>query len=103
MPNKDLPLVISAPEPRTLELIFTPPQLARLKAYYRIVETTAEGVAKLPADVLGEARYIIGQPPISPETLASMDLIDRGLPPLRSKRAERETVSRMRSKPADRN
>ncbi|MES0002849.1 hydroxyacid dehydrogenase, partial [Mesorhizobium sp. M0051] len=35
--------------------------------------------------------------------LEDMDLIDRGLPPLRSKRAERETVSRMRSKPADRN
>src|SRR5438445_5231245 len=67
MPNTDLPLIISAPEPRTLELIFTPPQLARLKVHYRIVETTAEGVAKLPADVLGEARYIIGQPPISEE------------------------------------
>jgi len=72
MPNKALPLVISAPEPRTLELIFTPPQLARLKAHYRIVETTADGVAKLPADVLAEARYIIGQPPISPETLEAM-------------------------------
>jgi phosphoglycerate dehydrogenase-like enzyme len=35
--------------------------------------------------------------------LEDMDLINRGLPPLRSKRAERETVSRMRSKPADRN
>jgi len=35
--------------------------------------------------------------------LEDMDLIDRGLPPLRSKRAERETVSRMRSKPVDRN
>ncbi|RUY36027.1 NAD(P)-dependent oxidoreductase, partial [Mesorhizobium sp. M7A.F.Ca.CA.002.07.1.1] len=34
--------------------------------------------------------------------LEDMDLIDRDLPPLRSKRAERETVSRMRSKPADR-
>jgi len=32
--------------------------------------------------------------------LEDMDLIDRGLPPLRSKR---ETVSRMRSKPVDRN
>jgi hypothetical protein len=28
-----------------------------------------------------------------------MDLMDRGLPPMRCKRAERETVSRMRSKP----
>jgi phosphoglycerate dehydrogenase-like enzyme len=35
--------------------------------------------------------------------LEDMDLVDRGLPPLRSKRAERETVSRMRSKPVDRN
>ena len=35
--------------------------------------------------------------------LEDMDLIDRGLPPLRGKRAERETVSRMRSKPVDRN
>ena len=31
--------------------------------------------------------------------LEDMDLIDRGLPPMRCKRAERETVSRMRSKP----
>lgn len=35
--------------------------------------------------------------------LEDMDLMDRGLPPLRCKRAERETVSRMRSKPVDRN
>ena len=30
--------------------------------------------------------------------LEDMDLMDRGLPPMRCKRAERETVSRMRSK-----
>ncbi len=35
--------------------------------------------------------------------LEDMDLIDRGLPPMRCKRAERETVARMRSKPVDRN
>ena len=35
--------------------------------------------------------------------LEDMDLLDRGLPPMRSKRAERETVSRMRSKPVDKN
>ena len=35
--------------------------------------------------------------------LEDMDLMDRGLPPLRCKRAERETVSRMRSKPVTRN
>ncbi len=72
MSDSALPLVISAPEPRTLDLIFTPPQLGRLRANYRIVETTPDGVAKLPADVLAEARYIVGQPPISPETLDAM-------------------------------
>ena len=35
--------------------------------------------------------------------LEDMDLIDRGLPPMRCKRAERETVSRMRSKPVTNN
>ncbi|TPJ19409.1 hydroxyacid dehydrogenase [Mesorhizobium sp. B2-7-2] len=72
MPDKALPLVISAPEPRTLELIFTPPQLARLRKHYRIVETTPEGVAALPAETLAEARFIIGQPPISAETLEKL-------------------------------
>ncbi|MBZ9676422.1 hydroxyacid dehydrogenase [Mesorhizobium sp. ES1-1] len=72
MPESELPLVISAPEPRTLDLIFTPEQLARLRKRYRIVETTPEGLAGLPADVLAQARYIIGQPPITPETLAEM-------------------------------
>jgi len=72
MSDNALPLVISAPEPRTLDLIFTPPQLARLRRNYRIVETTPEGVAALPAETLAEARYIIGQPPISPETLEKL-------------------------------
>ncbi len=69
MADSDKPLVISAPEPRTLELIFTPDRLAALHERYRIVETTAAEVPALPAKVLGEARYIIGQPALSPETL----------------------------------
>lgn len=67
-----MPLVISAPEPRTLDLIFTPDALARFRAKYRIVETTDEEFALLPADMLAEARYVVGQPPISPETLDQM-------------------------------
>ena len=35
--------------------------------------------------------------------LEDMELMDRGLPPLRCKRAERETVSKMRSKPVSKN
>ncbi|MCA1444591.1 hydroxyacid dehydrogenase [Ensifer sp. IC4062] len=72
MSDNSLPLVISAPEPRTLELIFTPPSLARLRAGYRIVETTDSGIAALPEETLAEARYVIGQPPISDELLPRM-------------------------------
>lgn len=72
MSDATKPLVISAPEPRTLDLVFTPEALARLRAGYRIVETTDAAFATLPDAVLAEARYIIGQPPISAGTLAKM-------------------------------
>ena len=72
MSASSMPLVISVPEPRSLDLIFTPEARARLHARYRIVETTADALAGLPPDVLAEARYIIGQPPISPETLEAL-------------------------------
>ena len=35
--------------------------------------------------------------------LEDMDLMDRGLPPMRCKRAERETAGRMRSRPVEKN
>ncbi|WP_343116143.1 hydroxyacid dehydrogenase [Ostreiculturibacter nitratireducens] len=66
------PLVICAPEPRTLDLIFTPGKLAELRDRYELVETSAAGVAELDAATLGRARYILGQPPLSEETLAKM-------------------------------
>lgn len=70
MPPK--PLVICAPEPRTLNLIFTPDALARLRAGYDLIETTEDAVATLDDATLGAARYILGQPPISRATLAKM-------------------------------
>lgn len=72
MADNSKPLVISCPLPRTLDLIFTPDALAELQNSYRTVETTDEAFADLPDAVLAEARYIIGQPPIAPETLAKM-------------------------------
>lgn len=66
------PLVISCPLPRSLELIFAPALLADLRARYRIVETVDEDFAALPPEVMAQARYIIGQPPLGPETLAAM-------------------------------
>lgn len=66
------PLAISVPEPRTLDLIFTPAQKQKLFETYEIVETEADHFAALPDEVLARASYIIGQPPISDETLAKL-------------------------------
>ncbi|MBD9374213.1 hydroxyacid dehydrogenase [Rhizobium sp. ARZ01] len=66
------PLVISAPEPRTLDLIFTPEAYGRLTANYRIVEADPNNIAGLDDAALSEACYIIGQPPLTAETLGRM-------------------------------
>ena len=72
MTDDTLPLVISAPEPRTLDLIFTPAAEAELRRTYRLVEADSENIAGLGDDVLAETRYILGQPPLSAQTLARM-------------------------------
>ena len=72
MPEAAKPLVISAPDPRTLDLIFTPDALERFRAKYRIVEIDPDTIAALPAKRLAAARYIVGQPPLSRETLDRM-------------------------------
>ncbi len=65
-------LVISAPQPRTLDLIFTDEARAALEARYNIVEADPDDIAGLGDAVLGEASYIIGQPPLDHETLVRM-------------------------------
>jgi phosphoglycerate dehydrogenase-like enzyme len=72
MTNTSRPLAISAPDPRTLELIFTEEALARLHAKYEVIEADPADIAGLSDSVLGRARYIIGQPPLSAETLERM-------------------------------
>ena len=68
----DRPLILSCPLPRTLPLILAEDRLAELRARYRIVETTDESLPGLPDEVLGQARYIIGQPPLDAATLARL-------------------------------
>ncbi len=72
MPDSTRPLVISAPEPRTLDLIFTAPAMQTLRDRYEIVEIEPDELASLPSETLARARYIIGQPPVSEATLAAM-------------------------------
>jgi len=67
------PVVISAPEPRTLDLIFRPERLEELRAGYDLHEVAADALDSLPDEVLRAARYVIGQPPIGEDLLARMD------------------------------
>ena len=69
MSTTEKPLVLSIPDPRSLDLIFTDAARAALNVGYEIVEAEADDFPGLAPDVLAKARYIIGQPPIDRETL----------------------------------
>lgn len=68
----DKPLIIAAPEPRSLDLIFTDEARRALHDGYDIHTCRADDVATLPAEILARTRYIIGQPPIDDDTLAAL-------------------------------
>lgn len=72
MTERGRPLVVSAPEPRTLDLIFTPAARAELHARYEILEVAADAVAALDPAILKKVRYIIGQPPLDHAALDAM-------------------------------
>jgi phosphoglycerate dehydrogenase-like enzyme len=67
------PVVISAPAPRTLDLIFTPQAQADLRARYDVHEAAEDALHRLPPEVLAKARYVIGQPPIDEALLARLE------------------------------
>lgn len=58
------PLVLSIPEPRTLELIFTPGDLAAFRKAYRTIEGEGAAAAKVLDGNIAEAAFIVGQPPL---------------------------------------
>lgn len=66
------PLIICAPEPRSIDLIFQPERKADLFDRYEIVEVPEDEVNSLDGELLARARYILGQPPLNLETLQQM-------------------------------
>lgn len=66
------PLILSSPEPRSIEIIFADAAEATLFDRYEVVEVAADALADLPDEVLAAARYVLGQPPIPAELLARM-------------------------------
>lgn len=66
------PLVLSAPCPRSLDLIFTPTARDELHTRYEVMETAPDKITHLPSTTLENVRYIIGQPDLPQKTLAQM-------------------------------
>ena len=56
------PKVISVPEPRSLELIFTQDDEAKLRRDYQIFEGQGPTVSKVVEEHIAEASFVIGQP-----------------------------------------
>lgn len=73
MPHSDRPLVLAAPHPRTIDLIFGAPQRTVLFDRYDVQEVDPDELDRLPDEILGKTRYILGQPPISLKTLRKME------------------------------
>jgi len=69
---REKPIILSAPAPRSLDLIFSEARREELHLKYEIVETTDDALSALPNQVLEKARYVLGQPPISGELLTRM-------------------------------
>src|SRR5688500_15878597 len=63
------PIVISVPEPRSLELIFTVDDEAKLRRECSVVEGLQGSVAKVLEENISEASFIIGQPSLPKELL----------------------------------
>jgi phosphoglycerate dehydrogenase-like enzyme len=66
------PLVISAPEPRSLGLIFTDAARQTLERDYEVHAADPAAIAALPDEVLARCRYVIGQPPLDRATVGRM-------------------------------
>lgn len=66
------PLVVSAPDPRSIDLIFTDDQKTTLFEKYTLLEVEPAAVNHLDAKTLSSARYILGQPPLTLDTLQKM-------------------------------
>lgn len=72
MPEKVLPLVLSAPAPRTLDLIFTKQARTILHKRYQVLDVEAEKIDKLDSATLSRIRYILGQPPLDQAAIGAM-------------------------------
>ncbi len=69
------PLIICAPEPRSIPLIFRPEQEEVLRSNYELIEVAETEVNNLSPQTLSRARYILGQPPLTLRTVEAMSAL----------------------------
>lgn len=67
------PTIISAPEPRSIDLIFSEENKEKLFSNYDVIEVVADEIGELEVSVLSKTRYILGQPALSLQTLQAME------------------------------
>ena len=80
MITSERPIILSAPAPRTLDLLFSPKALRQLKSRYEVIETDETGLPALSDDVLTKSRYIIGQPALDMTLVFSLTALQEHLP-----------------------
>jgi phosphoglycerate dehydrogenase-like enzyme len=66
------PLIISAPEPRSIDLIFSLETKSELLNSYEVLDVDPDEIVGLDQDILRRVDYIIGQPTLSLGTLQKM-------------------------------
>lgn len=62
MASQSKTIVICDPAPRSLDLIFRPDDLARLRETYDLIEVNPDNATAVYSEVLPQCRYVIGQP-----------------------------------------
>ena len=72
MTDPERRIILSAPAPRSLDLIFARDDLRTLQSRYRVVDTTESQLPSLPDEILAKASYVIGQPAIDAGLLHRM-------------------------------
>jgi phosphoglycerate dehydrogenase-like enzyme len=72
MTPQQKPVILSAPDPRSIDMIFTDAAKAELFRRYEVIEVSPDEVPGLPGPVLCRVDYVLGQPPIPAPTLAQM-------------------------------
>jgi len=63
--SDERPILISVPEPRSIDLIFSRPNETLLRSQYQLVEGAGPTVASTVANSIAEATFIIGQPDLT--------------------------------------